>query len=170
MNVFALKHEDMQLRVRLGYFGFSAGSGASQTLTLPGVATGTVPASTRNRLFGFTYGAELLYAFRPRVYGLGGAGVAYLQASRSGTVDLSSAGLGQSGLRYSVVTFSPYVCVGLGYRITRGVALEGRYQYTAMESQARSVSQPTASGVAAPKASFPGFAAPTLALGLVFHF
>jgi hypothetical protein len=159
---------DDTLRFRLGYFGFSAKRNDPQNLSLP-PASNSFPASTTNQLIGFSYGVEYLHLLTRNIYGLGGAGLAYLTASRSGTVDLTSASLGPTSFNYSAAKVVPYICLGTGYRFTQSLALEGRFQFSTMEGQVRPASFPNGFSPS-PKANFPGLTTPTLSLGLVLGF
>jgi hypothetical protein len=169
MESFDLNSGDF-LRLRLGYFAFKARGNAAQTLALPESAGADYPADTSNQVFGFTYGAEYLYLFRPKVYLLGGGGVEYLQATRLGSIDLTSSGQGVAPFRYSAVSLVPYLCAGLGWRFNPHLAFEGRYQYSSLKNQTRGVDL-RKQGFSAPgTAIVPGFSAPTATLGLLFYF
>ena len=158
------------LRLRLGYFAFKARGNAAQTMALPDSAGADYPADTSNQVFGFTYGAEYMYLFRPKAYLLGGGGVEYLQATRLGSIDLTSSGQGGGPFRYSAVSLVPYFCAGLGWRFNPHLALEGRYQYSSLKSQTRGVDLRKLGFTASGTAIVPGFSAPTATLGLLFYF
>jgi opacity protein-like surface antigen len=89
----------------------------------------------------------------------------YLQASRSGTIDLTAAGIGKSNLNYSASRTTVYGALGLGYQFAGNLAVEGRYQYTSIGAKTRPANQPTNAS-----ASFPGFSAGTFTLGLAYTF
>ena len=158
------------VRTRMGWFAFKANGTARQTLTLPRSTSASYPASSSNTLWGITYGAEYLHFLPGKGYFLGGAGAAYLTATRDGTLDLSSAGIGPAAFRYSANNLVPYLCLGAGLRFNARLALEGRYQWSSMKGQVRGVDLSKA-GLATPAtASFTGITTSTLNLGLVATF
>ena len=159
------------VRMRMGWFAFKANGTAPQVLALPGAAATSYPASSSNTLWGITYGAEYVHFFPGSpLYLLGGAGAAYLNATREGTIDLSLAAIGPAAFRYSANNLVPYFCLGAGYRFNHSLALEGRYQWSVMHDQVRGVDL-TKAGVANPgTASFSGISGSTLGLGLVVSF
>lgn len=138
-QTFALGADDA-IRMRFGFFTFKGSSTNPVTLVLPGgTVPETFPASTTNQLFAFSYGAEYVRALPARLYVLGGLGVNYVTATRSGTFDFTSAGTGTVPARYDANNFVPYVCLGLGVQLGSNVALEARWQTTSMKSQTRYV-------------------------------
>ena len=158
------------VRMRMGWFAFKANGQAPQTLALAGSAPASYPAVGNNTLWGLTYGADYLQELRQHgLYLLGGAGAAYLNATRDGTLTLP-APIGPAIFHYATNNLVPYVCIGLGLRLKANLALEGRYQWSEMRDQVRGVDL-TKAGVASPAtASFSGFNASTLGLGLVVSF
>jgi len=126
-----------QVRMRFGFFTFKANSSTPQVVIQPGGATVACDAQTTNELFNFSYGAEYLRILPGKVYVLGGLGVNYVTASRKGTFDFTPAGGAITGSHYSTNNFVPYVTLGLGYPVTRNVALEARWQTTSMKGQNR---------------------------------
>jgi len=159
------------VRTRLGWFAFKANGTAPQPLLLQG-SIATYPAASSNTLWGLTYGVEYLQPFHAHgLYALGGAGAAYLNAVRDGTIDLTAAGYGPSAFRYTANNLVPYFCLGLGMHFNPGLALEGRYQWSDMRDQVRGVNALTQGGVTVPgTASFSGMNTSTLSLGLVVTF
>jgi len=169
MESFTLDSGDT-VRMRLGYFAFRGWRDLPQTLALSGDTAAVYPATTSNQLFAFTYGADYIHPFPAKVYILGGAGVSYLQVSRSGTIDLTSNGFGPTLFRYNAESFVPYVCAGMGFPLNKYMAIEGRYQYSSLKGQTRGVDF-SASGFQTPAlATVNGISASALTLGLVFSF
>jgi hypothetical protein len=168
MQSFALTTEDA-VRMRFAYWALKASSGAPDTLTVPGAATASYPASTTNQLFAFTYGAEYVRSLPARFYVLGGLGVTYLTATRQGTWNLSSAGLGAASSNYSANNFVPYFTLGAGYQITGSIALEGRWQTSTMRSQYRPLDL-SSIGAADGQVTFDKLQVSTLTVGLVLTF
>lgn len=158
------------VRMRFGYFTSKASSGNPETLAVPGRAQATYPASTTNELFAFTYGAEYIRILPARLYVLGGLGVAYVSATRTGTFDLTGATYGPVKSDYGANNFVPYFCAGLGVQITRSVALEARYQTTTMKAQTRKLDLSAVGNTTPAQVAFDKMTVSAMTLGLSITF
>ncbi|WP_316415432.1 outer membrane beta-barrel protein [Mesoterricola silvestris] len=168
-DTYSLGGQD-SVRMRFGYFTFKASSSAPQTLTVPGWAQATYPANTDNEAYAFTYGAEYVRTLPARLYVLAGLGVAYATANRTGTFDLTNAGAGPVKSNYDANNFVPYYCAGLGFQITRSLALEARYQTTSMKAQTRKLDL-KGLGIATPaQVAFDKLTVSTLTFGVSLTF
>ncbi|GEM_PF-2907237 len=127
------------VRMRFGFYTFKAGNTLDRTITVPGGTATAFPANTTNELFAFTYGAEYVYNLPLNLTVLGGLGVAYVTATSKGTFDLTGAGNGPVSTNYSANNFVPYLCAGLGYRASRAVMVELRWQGCSMKQQNRPI-------------------------------
>ena len=145
---FALGQDDT-IRMRFGYWDAKASSSLPQVLAVPGGTPASVPANTRNEVFGFSYGGEYVRNLPARLYVLAGLGVTYLTATRTGTFDLTAAGYGPTSANFGANNFMPYFCLGLGCQLTHNLALEARYQASSLRAQSRGVDLSSA-GIASP--------------------
>jgi hypothetical protein len=161
---------DQRLRMRLGYLFFQGVGPGSESLALPGAAYASFPASSSNQLYQITYGVDYLRNLNPAVYLVGGVGFAYATATRSGTVNLTSAGAPSLSYKYDANKLVPYLCVGAGYEFSSTLALEARFQMDSMGSQVRRVDL-SAAGYGQPGlVQVPSLTVATLVLGLVVTF
>ena len=168
-DTYSLGGQD-SVRMRFGYFTFKGSSSTPQTLTVPGWAQATYPASTTNETYAFTYGAEYVRTLPARLYVLAGLGVAYVSANRTGTFDLTNAAAGPVKSNYDANNFVPYYCAGLGFQITRSVALEARYQSTTMKAQTRKLDLKDLGSTTPAQVAFDKMTVSALTVGLSLTF
>ena len=135
METYSLGSHDA-IRMRFGYWDLKSSSDAPQTLILAKTAAASYPASTTNEVFGFSYGAEYVRTLPADFFVLGGLGVTYLSATRTGTFTLPS---GAVTTNFGANNFVPYLTAGLGFQITQSLAVEARWQTAAMKAQLRPV-------------------------------
>jgi hypothetical protein len=156
--------------MRLGFFGFEGHRGDPQQLILPGSASAAYPASTRTQVFGCTYGLDYLWN-PPRIRGylLAGTGIAYFGTARYGSIDLTAAGEGSTRLRFAAGNFNPYLALGGGYRFTRNLAVEARWQGGVLNDTTRPVDF-SRLFLGAGQAPVNGFTVSEVSLGLVIRF
>jgi hypothetical protein len=138
METYTLGTHDA-IRMRFGYWDLKASRDMPDNLIVPGQAAAPYPANTTNEIFGFTYSAEYVYTLPARFYVLGGLGVTYVSATRTGTFDLSSIGSGKVSTNYGTNNFVPCVSLGLGFQLTSSLALEARWQTATMKDQKRPI-------------------------------
>ena len=169
MESFELNHAD-RLRMRLGGYFWQATGANTENLAESGTGFNTFQAAATNQLFGFSYSVEYLKNLPHGVYLLGGIGLTYISASRSGTVDLQQ-GAGPQSFKYDSNKLSPYACLGAGYTINQYIALEGRLQVATLGSQTRSV-QVSSVGTSPTQAqaTVPSITAASAVVGVVFLF
>jgi hypothetical protein len=159
-----------RLRMRFGYLFFQGVGPSSESLALPGAAYAGFPASSSNQLYQVTYGVDYLQGLDSPVYLVGGVGFAYATATRSGTVNLSSAGAPTINFKYDSNKLVPYLCVGAGYEFTSTLALEARFQVDSLGGQERRVDLSGAGYGQPGLVQVPSLTVATLILGLVVTF
>jgi hypothetical protein len=169
-ETFPLTSDDF-VRMRFGYWDTKSSTGFTQQIILPGsAAPGTFPASTTSELYGFSYGAEYLRNLPGRTFVFGGLGVTYLTADRSGTFDLTSAGYASANTSFSANNFVPYLTAGAGFRISRAVDLEVRWQTATLKAQNRNLDLSSAGFSQPGVAIVDKLTVSTLTIGLTVNF
>lgn len=170
MQSYSLGNNDT-IRMRFGYWDLKASNITPQTVIVPGGVAASYPASTTSEMFSFSYGADYIHFLPARFYVLGGLGVNYISASRTGTFDLTSAGGGLPNTTYSANNFVPYICLGAGYQITQSLALEARWQTTSMKAQQRPINLSSGGTYTTPgQAVVDKITAPVLTVGISVTF
>jgi hypothetical protein len=161
---------NQSLRMRLGYLSYQGIGPRTESLAVPGAAYADFPVASNNQLYQFSYGLDYLRSWSPGFYLGAGTGLAYLTASRSGTVNLASAGAQTVNYRYDSNKLTPYLSVSAGYAFTSSIALEARYQLATLGGQVRQVDLSQAGYSSPAQVAVPSITASTLVLGLVVTF
>ena len=170
METYSMGASDA-IRMRFGYWDLKGSRTATVSMSRP--TTASIPATGTDELFGFSYGAEYVRYLPGRAYLLGGLGVTYISATRTGAFDLTTVGLGHYNGSYGANNFVPYFCFGAGYQFTQSLALEARFQNSTMKPQSRPIelSTPTNPPVSSTgQGNFGTLNTPTLTIGLNLTF